>query len=332
MKTKLLSVSQFVKLKFLTRSSLLQNTGSLVRIVMLFSMCFFIVSLSAQNYTFTHGTFNSSGGHQASSAYSNTTAFGEMVQGEISTSGYTGYLGFLFPILNQQPPTIISIDDVPNNQGHQIQIDWNKCAFDDAYSYNTYYSIWRLDDEAESRNGSVRKVNKLPDKSSKNNKRQDPVKTYLWQRDDSVWTFVDSIQASNNDQYSSIEATLADSSSSNLNYSTFKVIYHNEYNYYESVPDSGYSVDNIPPDETQVTIAKNGNYMRLTWQEVEYGTYQGSSYSELNGIWYRIYAGDTDDFICDGSHFINTVTALSYDYLLMGEYKKFFKIVVSDQP
>ena len=72
--------------------------------------------------------------------------------------------------------------------------------------------------------------------------------------------------------------------------------------------------------------------MRISWDEVTTGTYQGNSYEELNGVWYKIYAGDTPDFVCDESHLINTVTDLNYDYLLTGEEKKFFKIVVSDKP
>ena len=53
---------------------------------------------------------------------------------------------------------------------------------------------------------------------------------------------------------------------------------------------------------------------------------------EINGIWYKIYAGDSPDFVCDEAHLIDTVTDLYYDYPLAGEEKKFFKIVVSDQP
>jgi hypothetical protein len=65
---------------------------------------------------------------------------------------------------------------------------------------------------------------------------------------------------------------------------------------------------------------------------VEYGTYQGNSYPEINGIWYKIYAGNFPDFVCDEIHLIDTITNLNYDYSLTGEEKKFFKIVVSDQP
>jgi len=77
---------------------------------------------------------------------------------------------------------------------------------------------------------------------------------------------------------------------------------------------------------------QNGSNIGLSWDEVEYGTFQGNSYPELNGIWYKIYAGDSPDFVCDEAHLLDTVTDLNYDYALTGEEKKFFKIVVSDQP
>ena len=66
--------------------------------------------------------------------------------------------------------------------------------------------------------------------------------------------------------------------------------------------------------------------------DLPFGTYQGNSYPEINGVWYKIYAGDSPDFICDESHLIDTVTNLNYIYPVSGEDKKFFKIVVSDQP
>ena len=122
-----------------------------MKTILILLMCFIIIPILAQNHTLTHGTFNTSGGHQATSLYSNTTVLGEYVVGEVSTGSYTGYLGFLFPLLDQRPPIITSIDDVPHDQGHQVQVVWDKCAFDDEYAIDTYYSIWRLDEDFEMR-------------------------------------------------------------------------------------------------------------------------------------------------------------------------------------
>ncbi len=344
----------------------------MMKTILLFAMCFLIVSLSAQNYTFTHGTFNTGGGHQANSLYSNFTAFGEYVVGDVSTDDHSGYVGFLFPLLDQRPPVITSIDDVPNDQGREVQIVWNKCAFDDVYSFDTFYSVWRLDDDFEGMNSNrpttlrmVEERNFRNGQNEKNSRRnskllptkiancnnhpspentytepwkvveqfqKDPDRIYYWQRDRDVWTFIDTIPALQYEEYALISPTLVDSNVVDINYSIFKVVYHDQFEYYESSPDSGYSIDNIAPDETEAYITKNGSNMNLCWEEVEYGTFQGNSYPEINGIWYRIYAGDSPDFDCDETTFLETVIDLNYNYLLTGEDKKFFKVVVSDQP
>ena len=332
----------------------------MMKTLLLFAMCFLIVSLSAQNYTFTHGTLNSGGGHQSNSLYTVTTAVAEKVQGDISTTDYTGYLGFLFPILDQRPPVITSIDDVPNDQGREVQVVWNKCAYDDVYAIDTYYSVWRWDEDFERTDNpttTLRMVDSplergvpihrggvcnLHNGSTAENTftepwkvieqfREDPNKTYYWQRDREVWTFIDEVPALQYDEYALIAPTLADSNAVDINFSTFKIVYHDLYEYYESAPDSGYSVDDLPPDETRAYITKISNNMRISWDEVTTGTYLGNSYEELNGVWYNIYAGDTPDFVCDETTYIETVTDLDYDYLLTSEDMKFFKIKVSDQ-
>ena len=315
--------------------------------------------ISAQNYTFTHGTFNSSGGHQATSLYSSTIILGEYAAGEVSSNTYNGYLGFLFPVLDQRPPEITSIDDVPFDQGREVQIVWNRCAFDDVYSINTFYSVWRRDenfiDNISNASETLRMVENLRNGLSENNSlstldntftepwkvveqaRIDGGKTYYWQRDDEVWTFIDEVPALHYNEYSYIAPTLLDSSEIALNLSTFIVVYHDLYEYYESDPDSGYSADNIAPDAAENLIisfdeASRSTVLTLNWDDVTQGTYQGNSYPEINGIWYNIYAGNTPDFICDEYTYHSTTQDLGIDIDITGYDQMFFKIVVSDKP
>jgi hypothetical protein len=303
--------------------------------------------LFSQEYTFERCTFNAAGGHQSNSQYSVTTAVAERVQGDVSNTDYTGYLGFLFPMLNQSPPMVTSIDDVPNDQGRQVQVVWNKCAFDDIYQFETYYSVWRFDEDFEvrtkgGRNG-IQSTAKADSKQNKENVftdpylvieryREDSNQTYFWQREFDIWTFIGEIPALQYDEYSYIAPTLSDASEVDVNASTFKVVFHDLYEFYESAPASGYSVDNIGPDETRAMITKIGNNMRLSWEEVEFGTFEGNRYPELNGIWYRIYAGSTPDFECDETTYLQTVTDIEFDFLIGDESMKFFRIVVSDKP
>jgi len=301
------------------------------------------------DYQFERCSFNAAGGQQSNGIYSVTTAVAEKVQGSVTDSDYEGFLGFLFPQLDLRVPLITSIDDVPDDQGREVQIVWNKCGYDDEYAIDTYYSIWRWDEDFEMRSGNER--TQIPssktEDSIKNVEetnifsepyiivekfRENPNKTYYWQRDREVWTFIDEVPALNYNEYSYIAPTLLDSSEVDINYSTFKVVYHDLYEYYESVPDSGYSVDSIAPDPTRATIVRNGSYMRLSWEEVEYGSFEGNRYPEINGIWYKVYSADEPYFDCDATTYLTTVTGLEYDYPLIVEDMKFFKVVVSDIP
>ena len=305
------------------------------------------------DYQFERCSFNAAGGQQTNGIYSVTTAIAERVQGSVTDTDYDGFLGFLFPQLDIRVPIITSIDDVPDDQGREVQIVWNKCGYDDEYAIDTYYSIWRLDEDFRvvllgkdqrtiSSKKRTSKQKTLRTESFPNIysepytiielSRQNPNKTYFWQREDEVWTYIGETPALQYDEYSYIAPTLADSSETDTHYSTFKVIYHDLYEYYESEPDSGYSLDNIPPDETRAVIAKNGSFMRLSWEEVEYGTFEGNHYPEVNGIWYKIYASNSPEFDCDETTYLETTTDLDYDYPLTGEDMKFFRVVVSDKP
>jgi len=233
----------------------------------------------------------------------------------------------------QKFPVITAINDVPGDQGRQVQLIWNRSCYDQ--SGMTYilasYSVWRHD-EVFYRQGEY-EIYDDPEIIFTQAKRTRD-KNYYWQRDDEILTFVAQIPAMGFISYAYITPTLKDSSSVANNHTTFQVFAHTDITltYFASQPDSGYSVDNIAPDRTEVFITKNGNNINLNWEEVEYGTYEGNSYPEINGIWYKVYAGDTPYFDCDEIHLLDTVTSFNYDYVMLGEEKKFYKVVVSDQP
>jgi parallel beta-helix repeat protein len=223
-------------------------------------------------------------------------------------------------------PDITSIEDVPEDQGHYVTVTWQKSYYDESGSISPIvgYNLWEmypyeLDRECIITND----INKAITRS----------KIYF-SRNDTIWVLINYLAAMQWDEYTALAETFVDSSSIGNYLSYFFISAHttDPSVYYCSVVDSGYSIDNIAPDETRVYIVQNGSNIGLNWDEVGYGTFQGNSYPEINGIWYKIYAGDSPDFVCDETHLIDTVTDLNYDYPLTGEEKKFFKIVVSDQP
>ena len=317
--------------------------------LMIFFILSLFISVTAQTgYVWERMTFNTAGGEQTSSNYNALTSIGEKVQGEIAGTNYNGLLGFLFLNLDVRLPKITSIIDVPHDQGLKVQVIWNKCGFDDVYAIDTFYSLWRKDTTYTACIANIKQ--KVSNEKMKTTNlstsieiytdpnvivekyRENPKKKYFWQRDNDIWIFVAQIPALNYDEYAYIALTLQDSSSTGTHYFAFKTVYHDSYQYYESLPDSGYSVDNIAPDQTRVTIAKNGNNVKLSWDKVEYGTYNGNRYPELNGVWYKIYADTKPNFICNSSTYFTTVTDLEYNVPIGLFKRRFFKIIVSDKP
>ncbi|MDO9577317.1 MAG: hypothetical protein Q7J16_05490 [Candidatus Cloacimonadales bacterium] len=319
---------------------------------------FFLTLHSQPNYTLTNHSFNAAGGHQSNGSYSAHTAFAEKVQGEIGNTGYKGYLGFLFPQLDVRFPLITSIDDVPNDQGHQVQIVWNKCGYDDIYAFDTYYSIWRLDDDFDGKpagknitsihsttTGSLQISNISTNIENTYTEpwiivqkyREEPGKTYFWQRDREVWTFIAEVPALQSAEYSYIAPTLADSNAVSVNDATFKIVYHDIHEYYESVNHSGYSVDDLPPDavdyvDAGVSSTSRSNTLTLAWNAVSTGSFQGNSYPELNGIWYEVYYSVDPELVCNEATFLAVTQQLTYEADITGCAKMFYKIMVSDQP
>jgi len=222
-------------------------------------------------------------------------------------------------------PTINTVLDVPDDQGRSVIVTWQRSLWDQASSEIpiTGYNLWEKYPYELDRDCIV--TNDI-------NKAIENEDTFF-QREDTTWIHIDYIAAMQWEEYSAHAVTNQDSTTVGDYSSYFFVSAHTirPTVYCNSSVDSGYSMDNIAPNETEVTITQNSNSIGLNWNEVECGTFQGNSYPEINGIWYKIYAGDFPDFICDESHLIDTVTNFNYDYILTGERKKFFKVVVSDQ-
>ncbi|MCB2221580.1 MAG: hypothetical protein KQI35_14375 [Bacteroidetes bacterium] len=131
-------------------------------------------------------------------------------------------------------PTILSITDIPADQGLTVDINWKASITDDpTYNEITHYTIWR---------------EVTTSKSS--------------------WTYLGAMTADYSTSYSYIAPTLADSSEAGIPWFTFKIIAETSdpVIYYECQPDSGYSVDNLPPlAPTGLTGSFNNNIVTLNW-------------------------------------------------------------------
>jgi hypothetical protein len=145
------------------------------------------------------------------------------IAGSDSVHG-SGKLNFAVSI--DSMPSITSVADVPDDQGLSVEIGWTKSFFDYTGSPReiTAYDILRLT-EAE------------------------------------VWDSVATVPATGAGSYAAIALTLQDSTiAGGVHYSVFTVRARtaDPGDYFVSVPDSGYSVDNIvPPEPTGLTVAYN---------------------------------------------------------------------------
>ncbi len=290
---------------------------------------------SQTNYILKRSLFTTTGGRQENSSYTTDNAVAQGFQGSGQSADYNGFTGYFYPYFSNRLPFIVSVNDVPNDQGRQVQVLWNRSCLDIPHSPIpiTTYSVWRFDEEYTEN----MEANTFPDPNLVlENFKQDKDQPYFWQREDGqVLTFINHLPALQNELYAIIAATLFDSCSSELNYTSFEVIAHTDSVsiYYESLPDSGYSSDNISPDPvTELDVTVENEQLHLNWTAVTHGSFQGNSYPELNGIWYLIYGSVQADFICDESTLICVTQNPSYLYDLSGENRKFFRIIVSDQP
>lgn len=131
-------------------------------------------------------------------------------------------------------PEILAINDVPNDNGKQVFVIWNPSDNDGIFNNPVLkYSVWRQDNQ--------------------------------------IWTFVGETPAIGSNLYSFVAPTIFDSSIVNgIYWSVFKVIAHGiaPYILSTSLPDSGYSIDNlIPHTPDSVRAIIYANFVKLLWSE-----------------------------------------------------------------
>ena len=151
----------------------------------------------------------------------------------VSDSEYVVSASFELTIVDHRPH-VISLTDVPQDQGRQMKIRWEPGHMDEA-GYFTQFSIWR----------------EVPTDTA------------------DLWDFITSVPwIGGEDDYSRIVPTLGDSTVDTTYYSTFRVTAHTEdvAFYHDSEPVEGYSIDNLHPTAPQgLMVAQNGLSVILEW-------------------------------------------------------------------
>jgi predicted CXXCH cytochrome family protein len=178
---------------------------------------------------------------------------------------------------------IVSIKDVPYDNGRKVQVAWN--AFPaEQWSFNTVvnYGVWRKDPMLPS-TSSVKKANSFREMMSVTSQGAQVA------MGGSVWSYVGAVPASNLPQYAYVAPTLFDSTkTTGQRWTVFYIAGYSKDNavVYATLPDSGYSTDNISPNTVQgVTAGFTTNAVTIKWRAntetdvTEYAIYRGTTAS-----------------------------------------------------
>ncbi|MCD4737505.1 MAG: right-handed parallel beta-helix repeat-containing protein, partial [Bacteroidales bacterium] len=148
-------------------------------------------------------------------------------------------------------PTLSSIIDIPNDQGKQVAVTWQKSPLDAIGSPApvSFYSLWRFDDFAENQENTIMITDLLEIEEIIQQNNQVVKETIVWENGEQFMTYITQIPAIGFNEYTVVAPTLFDSCEISINYTTYQVLAHmnTPQIYYASLPDSGYSVDNLAP-------------------------------------------------------------------------------------
>jgi hypothetical protein len=211
-------------------------------------------------------------------------------------------------------PRIVSISDVPNDQGREVSILWDRSYLDDPqYMLITDYTIWRKYPQGS----KIESFGVEWDESLTKDLTQ---RVYIRvEREDGkteYWELIGTVDAAYLDGYAYVAPTLEDSSASGAPYFSFFVSAStaDPFIHWPSDPDSGYSVDDVSPAPTLMTIAHGSTksakgFLDLSWQQVTTGT-DGSP--ETGPIQYNIYCDTTAWFTPAPGNLLTTTQDLTY--------------------
>jgi uncharacterized delta-60 repeat protein len=273
---------------------------------------FWLVKTNADGDSLWSRTF---GGSDYDECYSvqQTTDGGYILAGHTDSFGAGNQDFWLVKTTRDGSPSITSITDVGNDQGRQVRIRWHRCVYDgDLPDYIiTSYNIYRRIDEYLFGG------------------RKDGHSGLDWPPGE--WEYIVTVPAEGETNYATIVPTLADSTSEGIYWSVFFVRAKtpDPLVHFSSEPDSGYSIDNLPPDVTMMTamVGEAAGYIRLQWQPVVTG---GGGQPEQGDIWYRIY-GSTDPMFTPAPENLLTITQeLEFQHNISTNDKYFYIIQASD--
>jgi hypothetical protein len=191
-------------------------------------------------------------------------------------------------------PGIVSVRDVPGDQGGQVNISWNASRLD-IWPENeiSYYSIWRaIDEETALAMLGPAGILALEEGGLSSDPSSLEVRRTLFAGEPYYWTEVDQVPSSEfTDHYARLVSTLFDSTATSVEHHYFQIVAHglDPSHHWISGIDSGYSVDNLAPC-APLALAGEQSFapagLELTW----------TPNMEPDVDCYRIYRGTDPGF------------------------------------
>jgi len=215
-------------------------------------------------------------------------------------------------------PVIQSIVDIPNDQGKQVRISWSRSAYDLVGSATpiTSYSIYRRVDYSFS-SGEPNGRRRIRSVAG-------PPEPYNTPPGD--WDYIGVVPARQEDRYSIVAPTIADSTvTQGMYYSTFFIsaLTDTQWVYFDSPPDSGYSLDNLSPHvPTGLAVAYNaGVGNALSWDAP----------ADVDFQHFNIYRGDGPDFEPSVASLVHATEGTGWIDPVADGWKYVYKLTAVDE-
>jgi hypothetical protein len=199
-----------------------------------------------------------------------------------------------FLVLGDAGPSIASVRDIRSDQGGSVRVTWNASWLDNTNGYGIgSYWVWRqapLTVAREAvRQGSNRVFRPATEASAQ----------YAWE-------FLAQQPANTSAQYSYVASTTTDSTAGHNPYTVFMIEAHSAADtraFWQSVADSGYSVDNLPPSTpAPFTGTYSASSTAMQW---------GANHeADLAG--YRLYRGSSIGFTPGPGNLIASLSSTNF--------------------
>lgn len=208
-------------------------------------------------------------------------------------------------------PHIAEISDIPNDQGRQVHLEWTRSGLDEPGSETPVlgYSVFR-------------KINPVVEMPS--DPEVESGISYHKNYPPGDWHFVLEVPAFGEEHYAVVAPTLGDSTKSQGQFfSTFfiRAMTATPTVFFDSAPDSGYSVDNLAPGiPTSIIVQYIPGGVFLDWDDAP----------EPDFKCYRIYSSSDPDFLPSPEYFVEETTVSQWTDLFSKDFGLFYKITAQD--